>query len=252
MYCNNCGKKSSGGKFCSGCGNKFENIKDIEINENTENKNSLLDCLSSNKEFDYNIKKFKTINNKTFEELLSENIDKYCDKYKGGKKGMTLERYLNTANLLPSMRTTSFLIPITLLSIFFTPITGLFFGGALGLFIYIFRCSRILIKENTLQFQCNYDINKIKETYNYMLKDNKIRDLIIDSYDEEGINIIYKNQTHHKVKFYKDEGMYIVYCERCTKKQYIKNGFQHSSSIMMRNSVLINPILRAYCEYTIR
>lgn len=252
MYCNNCGKKSSGGKFCSSCGNKLESINDIAINENTENKNSTSDGLSSNKEFDYNIKNFKTVNNKTFEELLSENIDKYCDKYKGGKKGMTLERYLNTANLLPSMRTTSFLIPIILLSIPFTPIAGLFFGGALGLFIYIFRCSRILRKENTLQIQCNYDINKIKETYNYMLKDNKISDLIIDSYDEEGINIIYKNQTHHKVKFYKDEGMYIVYCGRCTKKQYIKSGFQHSSSIMMRNSVLINPILRAYCEYTIR
>ena len=249
MYCNNCGKKSSGGKFCSSCGNKLISINDVEMNEN---RNLKSDSLSNKNEFNDNINNFKAINSKTFEELLADNIDKYCDKYKGGKKGMTLERYLNTANLLPSMRTTSFLIPIILLSIPFSPVGGMFFGGALGLFIYVFRCSRILRKENTLQVKCNYDINKIKETYNYMLKDNKISDLIIDSYDEEGINIIYKNQTHHKVKFYKDEGMYIVYCGRCTKKQYIKSGFQHSSSIMMRNSVLINPILRAYCEYTIK
>lgn len=242
MYCNNCGKKSSGGKFCSSCGNEIEIINDAKINGNL-----ILDRLSTNKEFNDNIS-----NSKTFEEVISENIDKYCNKYKGGKRGMTLERYLKAANLLPGMRTTSFLIPIILLSIPFTPIGGLFFGGVLGLFIYIFRCSRILRKENTLQCECTYDIDKIKATYNYMLKNNKISDLIIDSYDEEGINIIYKNQTNHKIKFYKDEGMYIVYCGRCTKKQYIKSGFQHSSSIMMRNSVLINPILRAYCEYTIR
>lgn len=246
MYCNNCGKKINGGKFCSSCGNNLAGISSIEV---SKSRNLTSDVLPNNNVTNDN--GLKITKDKTFAEVLSKNIDKYCEKYRDGKKGMTVDRYLKTANLLPSMRDTSFLTPIILLS-FFNIIMGICLGGVLGILIYLFRCVRILGRENTIQVQCEYDIDKIKNTYEYMLKNNRIRSLIIDSYDEEGINIVFKNQTKHKIKFNKKNGFYTVCCRECTNGQYIISGFQNKSSVMMRNSVLVNPILRSYCEYTIK
>lgn len=245
MYCNNCGKKINGGKFCSSCGNNLTGVNSVEV---SKSRDLTSDVLPNNTTNDNGLKITK---DKTFAEVLSKNIDKYCEKYKDGKKGMTVDRYLKTGNLLPSMRATSFFIPMVLLSFVSIPV-GICLGGVLGIPIYLFRCFRILANENTIQVQCEYDIDKIKNTYEYMLKNNRVRSLIVDSYDEEGINVVFKNQTKHKIKFNKKKDFYTICCNECTRGQYIISGFQNKNSVMMRNSVLVNPILRSYCEYTIK
>lgn len=149
MYCNNCGKKINGGKFCSSCGNNLTGVNSVEV---SKSRDLTSDVLPNNTTNDNSL---KTTEDKTFAEVLSKNIDKYCEKYKDGKKGMTVDRYLKTGNLLPSMRATSFLTPMILLS-FFNILMGIFLGGVLGILIYLFRCVRILGRENTIQVQNVY------------------------------------------------------------------------------------------------
>lgn len=241
MYCVNCGTKVKGFKFCPSCGTKIEE------------KMSLWDPNLQTYEFKAEMSGAEIIDHEeqreTLKEILSKNIEEYCDRYRGRKEKMEAEKYVKKTNVSSKYRLAFIGVPMIIFTVLTMSPLGLLIGGIIGLFIYVFMSSKTLAIENKKIIKLNSSDNITAKVYEFMLKKNNIDDIDVESYTDNTIKIVFRNETYHEVIFDYENKTCTIYCGRCTRRQVIKSGFQHSTSKMLKNAVLVNPIVKSYIQF---
>lgn len=235
MYCINCGKEIlEGAKFCSNCG--------VGITHNNETK--------VEKEEVKGEKSTRTVlqdNSKELRYLMDTYISEYNKKYKGSKDYMTAPVYMKSMNVLTGYRLIFLILPIAVLTIICGPL-GPIIGFIFGILPYVLMCANGLRKENSISLPHN--ITNVRDLCDYLIGESwTMRELMPESCNDNSILIRFRDQTIHRVTFDFINNTYTITCRRCTTKQIIKSGFQHSSALMFKNSVKLNPILKAHIEY---
>ncbi len=226
MFCVNCGRKVLGGdNFCSYCGEKI--VRNTNPYRSNDEMNTLKDYPND------------------FRNIMNQYIGIYTEKYFGKKFYINYELYLKEMNILERYRAFCFVIPGIFLTFICGPI-GIVMTLIFGLFPYVFLCHRTLSQENRVETHVRKRQN-IRSLYDYLIRELCLYEIVPESYDEYSILIRFKNQTYHKINF--ENNMYQIICLRWTGKQFITGGFQRGSTVMLKNSIKINPILKGYIEY---
>lgn len=235
MYCINCGKEVlEGAKFCSNCGTatKPNNESKVEKKELKEENLSRTVVQDDNKEL---------------RDIMDTYISEYNNKYKGSKDYMAAPVYMNSMNVLSKYRLMFLILPIAALTVICGPL-GPIIGFIFGIIPYVLACANGLRKENSISLPHN--ITNVRDLCDYLIGESwTMKEMMPESCNENSILIRFKDQTLHHITFDFTNNTYTITCRRCTRKQVIKSGFQHSSALMFKNSVKLNPILKAHIEY---
>lgn len=203
-----------------------------------------MNCKEMKTQFNGNNGGFNNSNNSDLFTHLNDNISMYYEKYYKGKRIMSVNNYLSKTKPLTKIRLSSFMIPMIILTIIFGP-GGTVLGFMLGVPVYVFRCSNQNRKE-AISTARNGHIADIKDLYLFMINNMNISDIEVTEYTDNSIDFIFRNSTKHRLVI--DIDNYYLECRGATRRQFVKSGFTHSSSVMFRNSVYLNPIVLAFVE----
>ncbi len=203
-----------------------------------------MNCKEMKTQFNGNNGGFNNSNNSDLFMHLNDNISMYYEKYYKGKRIMSVNNYLSKTKPLSKIRLSSFIIPMIILTIIFGP-GGTVLGFMLGVPVYVFRCSNQNRKE-AISTARNGHIADIKDLYLFMINNINISDIEVTEYTDNSIDFIFRNSTKHRLVI--DIDNYYLECRGATRRQFVKSGFTHSSSVMFRNSVYLNPIVLAFVE----
>lgn len=203
-----------------------------------------MNCKEMKTQFNGNNGGFNNSNNSDLFMHLNDNISMYYEKYYKGKRIMSVNNYLSKTKPLSKIRLSSFIIPMIILTIIFGP-GGTVLGFMLGVPVYVFRCSNQNRKE-AISTARNGHIADIKDLYLFMINNMNISDIEVTEYTDNSIDFIFRNSTKHRLII--DIDNYYLECRGATRRQFVKSGFTHSSSVMFRNSVYLNPIVLAFVE----
>lgn len=203
-----------------------------------------MNCKEMKTQFNGNNGGFNNSNNSDLFMHLNDNISMYYEKYYKGKRIMSVNNYLSKTKPLSKIRLSSFMIPMIILTIIFGP-GGTVLGFMLGVPVYVFRCSNQNRKE-AISTARNGHIVDIKDLYLFMINNINISDIEVTEYTDNSIDFIFRNSTKHRLVI--DIDNYYLECRGATRRQFVKSGFTHSSSVMFRNSVYLNPIVLAFVE----
>ena len=203
-----------------------------------------MNCKEMKTQFNGNNGGFNNSNNSDLFMHLNDNISMYYEKYYKGKRIMSVNNYLSKTKPLSKIRLSSFMIPMIILTIIFGP-GGTVLGFMLGVPVYVFRCSNQNRKE-AISTARNGHIADIKDLYLFMINNMNISDIEVTEYTDNSIDFIFRNSTKHRLVI--DIDNYYLECRGATRRQFVKSGFTHSSSVMFRNSVYLNPIVLAFVE----
>lgn len=203
-----------------------------------------MNCKEMKTQFNGNNGGFNNSNNSDLFMHLNDNISMYYEKYYKGKRIMSVNNYLSKTKPLSKIRLSSFIIPMIILTIIFGP-GGTVLGFMLGVPVYVFRCSNQNRKE-AISTARNGHIADIKDLYLFMINNMNISDIEVTEYTDNSIDFIFRNSTKHRLVI--DIDNYYLECRGATRRQFVKSGFTHSSSVMFRNSVYLNPIVLAFVE----
>lgn len=219
MFCTNCGNKLElNNNFCGGCGTKL-------------NEQTTPNVLETENELD---------------KLLTKYIKEYTTQYGGNISNP--KTYVKEHDILSGRRGLFIILPTIVSFIFLGPAAILV--AILGLLVYVLACGRIMSKEALKITSCdNIAEDNIGQLFNYLSKSfEQFPEITVTDYNDKDINFKYKNQTVHTLRFnFKNKSYNIG--SKCTGKQYMKSGFQESSSHNAQNAVRVNPIIHAHIEY---
>ncbi len=219
MFCTNCGNKLElNTKFCGGCGSK--------VNETT---NNILD--GGQTELD---------------RLMNTYIKSYAEAYGGNPSSPKM--YVREHDILSGRRGLFIILPTLVTFIFLGAFA--FFAIAIGLLLYVLSCGRVVNKESLKVCSCeNISPDKVQGLFEYLTRELEVfPEIKLVDYNENQIKFKYKKETVHTIKFDFKKGEYTI-AVKCSNIQYLKSGFQQSSSHMAKNAVRVNPIVHAHMEY---
>ncbi len=176
-------------------------------------------------------------------EFIENYLAIYTLRYQGEKISMTPECYLQRFNVVERYQAVCFIIPGVILAYCYGLI-GVLLALVLGFFPYYFVCIKALERENTELMNLSRCI-QVNELSEYLSKELCKYDISVDSCDGYRIYVCFRDQTFHEIRFNLTKKVYQLVCLSGTNESI----FNNLNTVNLKNSLKINPIVKAYIDY---